>query len=125
MGALIIIIALSFFSWQPLFNPGFFTFHDEQQVARFLHKHKINTSYESEVLNLDGQICVPDFFLTDYEVYIEYYGGFPGSWKKKVIKNKLYRKYSVPVIAVTPAELKNLDAAILWELRREFGKGSM
>ena len=34
MGALIIIIALSFFSWQPLFNPGFFTFHDEQQVAR-------------------------------------------------------------------------------------------
>ena len=53
------------------------------------------------------------------------YLGFPGSWKKKVIKNKLYRKYSVPVIAVTPAELKNLDAAILWELRREFGKGSV
>lgn len=95
----------------------------EKQIADFLHKNKIQCKYEAEALNLEGNIFVPDFYLPDYEIYMEYYGGFPGSWKKKVLKNKLYAKYSVDCIFITPAELKDLDNSLLGELRRWFGKG--
>jgi hypothetical protein len=38
--SLLVIIALSFFSWQPLLNPGFFVHHDDQQVARLFELGK-------------------------------------------------------------------------------------
>ncbi len=95
----------------------------EKKIADFLKEHKIVCSYETEMLILDGYVCVPDFHLKDYDIYIEFYGGYPGSRTKKVLKNKLYRKYSVPCIFITPAELRDLGKAILGELRRWFGEG--
>ncbi len=89
----------------------------EKQIAEFLFKNKIKSEYESKVLNLSGNICVPDFYLPKQKTYIEYYGGFPGSWKKKVLKNKLYKKHKIPCIFITPAELKNLDYYLIRELK--------
>jgi hypothetical protein len=60
-------------------------------------------------LFLGGYLCTPDFQLTKSKIYIEFYGGYPGSWKKKVVKNKLYKKYKIPVISITPSELRDLD----------------
>jgi len=94
----------------------------EKKIADFLFNKGIKCRYESETLILDGWVCVPDFYLRDYDVYIEFYGGFPGSRQKKVLKNRLYAKYSVACIFITPAELKNLDKEILGYLRRRFGK---
>lgn len=97
----------------------------EKEIADFLKEHKIVCSYESEMLILDGYVCVPDFHLKDYDIYIEFYGGYPGSRKKKILKNKLYSKYSVSCIFITPSELRDLNKAILGYLRREFGEGSV
>lgn len=97
----------------------------EKKIADFLFEKGIECSYESENLILDGWPCVPDFYLEDYDVYIEYYGGFPGSWKKKVLKNRLYRKHEIKCVFVTPNELKDLDKEIGGYLRREFGSGSV
>lgn len=94
----------------------------EKKIADFLFKHKINCKYESEVLNLDGQICVPDFYLPSYKVFIEYYGGYPGSRTKKVWKNKLYKKYSVHCVFITPGELGDLRKYIFGDLKKWFGK---
>ena len=90
----------------------------ERQIAVFLHQNNIKCEYESKVLNLEGHICVPDFYLPKYKTYIEYYGGFPGSWKKKVLKNKLYKAHHIPCIFITPAELKNLDYYLINDLRK-------
>lgn len=94
----------------------------EKKIADFLFSKGIECSYESEMLILDGWVCVPDFYLVDYDVYIEYYGGYPGSRQKKVWKNKLYKKYDVNCVFITPSELGNLDKFLIGELRKMFGK---
>ena len=86
----------------------------ERKIADWLFSHNINAEYESTTLFLDGFLCTPDFWLPEHKIYIEFYGGYPGSWKKKVIKNKLYKKFKIPVIRITPSELEYLD--------REFGQ---
>lgn len=83
----------------------------EKTIADFLHNNKIKSSYEQYTLLFpkEGQLCTPDFHLPKYKCFIEYYGGHPKSWKKKVMKNKLYKKHKIPCIFITPTELRNLN----------------
>jgi hypothetical protein len=85
--------------------------HGEQTIANFLYDSKVPSQYESKTLIFkdEGQICIPDFYLPKYKIYIEFYGGFPAAWKKKVLKNRLYKKYSIPCIFITPGKLRNLE----------------
>jgi hypothetical protein len=91
----------------------------EQQIANFLHDNKIQSQYEAKTLifEKEGIICIPDFYLPKYKTYIEFYGGFPKAWKKKVLKNRLYKKYKIPCIFITPAELRNLDYYLIRKLK--------
>lgn len=88
----------------------------EKRIADYLAFKKIKAVYEEKVLILEGHPFVPDFWLPYYKVYIEFYGGYPSSWKKKVIKNKLYKKYKIKCIFITPAELGDLDYYLMDEL---------
>jgi predicted nuclease of restriction endonuclease-like RecB superfamily len=90
----------------------------EATIANFLYNNKIEAKYEAKTLMLDGYICVPDFYLEKYNTYIEFYGGYPGSRTKKVLKNKLYKKHKLRVIAITPSELRDLNKEILGYLKR-------
>ncbi len=91
----------------------------EQTIANFLHDNRIKAQYESKTLIFkeEGQICVPDFYLLSSKTYIEFYGGFPSAWKKKVMKNKLYKKHKIPCIFITPAELRDLPYYLGREIR--------
>jgi len=82
----------------------------EKTIADYLYKNSVPYKYEGKTLFRDGYFCTPDFWLPKSKTYIEFYGGYPGSWKKKVIKNKLYKKYRIPVISITPGELNSLSA---------------
>lgn len=84
----------------------------EKIIADYLTSCNIKAEYEAKTIRLDGWPCVPDFYLPDYDTYIEFYGGYPGSYKKKVIKNKIYKKYKIKVISITPSELDKLDSVI-------------
>lgn len=88
----------------------------EKIIADYLTINKIKAEYETKTLMLDGHVCVPDFYLPKYRTYIEFYGGYPEAWKKKVMKNKLYKKHNIKCIFITPAELNNLDYYLLAEL---------
>jgi hypothetical protein len=90
----------------------------ELAIANFLFENNIWAFYEAKPLQLDGNPCVPDFWLPKFKTYIEFYGGYPGAWKKKVLKNKLYKKYKIPVISITPAELEDLDYYLIRELKK-------
>jgi hypothetical protein len=92
----------------------------EQRIANFLFENKIKALYEEKTLFFpkEGQICIPDFWLPKFKVYIEFYGGFPQAWKKKVMKNKLYRKHKIKCVFITPRELRNLE----YYLGREVGR---
>ena len=91
----------------------------EQKIADFLYINKIPSLYESKplIFKEEGQICVPDFYLPRYKVYIEFYGGYPAAWKKKVLKNRLYKSHKIPCIFITPGELRDLKKYLLGELR--------
>ncbi len=93
----------------------------EQAIANFLHDNNISSQYESKTLifKTEGQICVPDFYLPSFKVYIEFYGGHPKAWKKKVLKNHLYKAHNIPCIFITPGELRNLGKYLIRELKRK------
>jgi len=86
--------------------------HGEEKIADYLFSIHVNALYEAKVLRLDGWLCVPDFFIPKYKTYIEFYGGHPKSYQKKVLKNKLYRKYKIDVISITPSEINCLGRAL-------------
>lgn len=85
----------------------------EKEIANFLKENNIKAEYESKNLILDGYVCVPDFWLPKHNIFIEFYGGYPGSRTKKIIKNKLYKKHHLKVISITPCELYDLNREIL------------
>lgn len=89
----------------------------EAEIANFLKKNNISAGYESKTLILDGYVCVPDFYLPEYKTYIEYYGGYPSSRNKKILKNKLYKKHKIKCIFITPSELYDLDMEILGKIK--------
>jgi hypothetical protein len=90
----------------------------EKQIANFLYNNSIPCLYESISLPITtkpfaGNICTPDFYIKQWNIFIEFYGGHPNSYKKKVLKNKIYKSHHIPVIAITPSELENLDYYLL------------
>lgn len=90
----------------------------EKRIADFLFEKKEPAMYEAVELNLPEMDPVPDFYLKRFNVFVEFYGGHYKAWKSKVKKNKLYRRYKIPVIFITPAELSNLDYSLLKDAER-------
>lgn len=103
----------------------------EKIIANTLYKNNIIPNYESVELNFKEMDPIPDFFPEgEYEegdkarkiknVFIEFYGGHPKSYKTKLKKNKLYRKYKIPVFILTPYELKlpNFSSYLLSQLSK-------
>lgn len=90
----------------------------EKAISNFLHKSNIPCLYESISLMITtnpfkGNICTPDFYIPSLNIFVEFYGGYPQAWKKKVLKNKIYSLHHIPVLGITPAELENLDYYLL------------
>ena len=89
----------------------------ERFHANMFFRFGIKPNYEAVELNFPEMDPCPDFFPEgNFEgrdiknVFVEFYGGFPQEWKRKVQKNKLYKKYRIPVIPTNPAELEQEDA---------------
>lgn len=80
----------------------------EKIIAETLAKSKISPNYESIELNFPEMDPIPDFYPDDFNIFIEFYGGHPKSWKTKVEKNTLYKKYKIPVLKITPGYLKDI-----------------
>jgi transposase-like protein len=85
----------------------------EQEIANFLDKLKIK--YEmNKHLKLGDKLVIPDFWLPELGVYIEYYG-YQGAFhydkitkekknhydERMGIKQEAYKKYNIPVIEIT------------------------
>lgn len=92
----------------------------EKAISEFLYNNHIKCRYEAIDLPIitnpfKGNICNPDFYLPEFNIFIEFYGGYPKSWKKKVLKNKIYKTHKIPVIGITPAELNDLEYYLLKE----------
>lgn len=102
----------------------------ERRIADYFAKNNINYVYERElkgkVLFFDYKISSPDFYLPDYDVYVEYWGlvDADDSWTRaQYIKNMkrkmaIYYRNNIKFISIYPDNLKDLD----WIFRRKFKK---
>lgn len=90
----------------------------EKLISDFLFSHGIKFEYEKHHIFLRFVVSNPDFYLPEHKILIEFYGGYPFAWVKKVIKGADYSALKIPVIAITPAELKNLNYYLLDEISK-------
>jgi hypothetical protein len=102
----------------------------EKRIADYFERNNIRYVYEKEArtkaLIFSQKISSPDFYLPDYDVYIEYWGlvNADDDWTRKNyvrnIKRKMaiYHKNNIKFISIYPRNLGNLD----WIFRRKFKK---
>jgi len=89
----------------------------EKMTANFLYLNNIKEEYEKYALFFPEMFCVPDFYLPEYNTFIEVYGQHPDAEKKKRIKIKVYKKYKIPVVSLTPSMFRDLNYFIISKIK--------
>ncbi len=84
--------------------------YGEQVIANYLHGRGIKYEYEKPYQRMDGGINKPDFYLKDYDMYIEYFGMI--NYEKKYrsnmhLKFKTFDKENMKVIKIYPRHITN------------------
>ena len=107
----------------------------EQQIADFFRKIGVRYEYERPIKTsvqifgakfFEEKLSRPDFYLPEYDVYVEYWGMLDVDDSRKAreyersMKWKMaqYHKYGVKFISIYPKNMSNLD----WVFRAKFKK---
>lgn len=102
----------------------------ERKIADYFSENNINYVYEREAktkgIFFDSRISSPDFYLPDYDVYVEYWGLVDSEdyktrkrYEKKMRwKMAQYYKNKIKFISIYPSNMENLD----WIFRKKFKK---
>ncbi len=74
------------------------------------HLFRLNIKHEYEgIIKVNGSSIMYDWFLPDYNVYIEYWGYFGKEYyKRKEEKIKLYKKGKIKLISIEDIMLENI-----------------
>ncbi len=89
--------------------------NSEKIIADWFYQHGVRYAYEHPAFDRKGSVISrPDFYLPDYDVYVEYWG-LAGAERKydRTMKWKTsqYRGNRVKVVSLYPDDLADLDAA--------------
>ncbi len=91
----------------------------EKRIADFLHKKNITFEYEKK-LRLNNRIYYPDFFLPDFNVYIEFFGWchIPEYQSKVNEKISTYRENNIKCIYLYHKGSKYLEENLERKLKK-------
>ena len=101
----------------------------EKKIADFLHKHYISFDYDEQI-TLEGKESDkrghtkswirPDFYLTEFDIIIEYWGleGTPDYDERMQEKKRLYKEAGKRFISIGQNDLKDLDNMLKVKLKR-------
>lgn len=93
----------------------------ERKVAEWLTKHKLAFRYDSKYRIIAEFQIRPDFYLPEFDVYIEYWGMDTPQYKMSMYKKQqLYQQEGKRLISVYPKDLPDLNS-LLVEKFRSFG----
>ena len=96
--------------------------HSEKVIADWLFRKGIRYVYEHPVFDSRGRrVGVPDFYLPDFRVYLEYWGlvGADKGYEKHMArKMERYLRNGVRVVSLYPGDLRDLGSAIGFRLGR-------
>jgi hypothetical protein len=105
----------------------------EVMIADYLYYKRVMYSYETELRDKNAWrqrgIARPDFFLSDFNVYVEYWGlldaddpsvrnRYVGLMKKKTA---IYSKQGIKVVYLFPSDLEDLDTSFRAKYKRIVG----
>lgn len=82
----------------------------EKKIADFLHSYNIKYDYE-RVIYLDKIKFVPDFYLKQFGVFVEYWGltDFKKYRNRMKKKKRMYRKHNLKLISLYPEDVNKLN----------------
>jgi len=85
----------------------------EKQVAEWLERKGIAYRYDGRLRIIEGFQIRPDFYLPEFDVYIEYWGMDTPRYKAGMyLKQDLYMQAAKKLISLYPADLAKLDAIL-------------
>ncbi len=102
----------------------------EEQIANYFDSIGLRYQYEKEIETgiwiFTEKVSAPDFYLPDYDVYVEYWGmvnvdnNYDRNKYQRAMKYKMARYYDLGIkfISIYPDNMKNLD----WIFRKKFKK---
>ncbi len=91
----------------------------ERSIADWLAAHRIAYRYDDRLRIVEGRQIRPDFYLPEYDVYIEYWGMDTVDYKiGMLIKQQMYQHAGKKLISIYPKDKPCLDALLSEKLLR-------
>jgi len=91
----------------------------EQKIADWLTNHNILYRYDQRYRIISDFAVRPDFYLTEFDVYIEYWGMDTPDYKIGMLKKlKLYQQEGKKLLSLYPKDKNNLDSILKQKLSK-------
>lgn len=91
----------------------------ERRIAEWLNAHAITYRYDARLRIIEGFQIRPDFYLPEYDVYIEYWGMDTPRYKAGMyLKQDLYMHAGKRLISLYPVDKLRLDQTLGEKLKR-------
>lgn len=91
----------------------------ERMIAEILAAENIQYRYDERFRILDGYAIRPDFYLPEFDVYLEYWGMDTADYKIGMLKKqKLYQQQSKKLVSLYPDDKPSMRATLLAKLER-------
>ena len=101
-------------------NDGTFVQSDgERKIAEWLTKNNITYRYDERFRIIEGMAIRPDFYLPEFDVYIEYWGMDTADYKIGMLKKqKLYQQEGKKLVSLYFSDKPNLEKLLHQKLSR-------
>ena len=91
----------------------------EKRIADWLAAKKIAYVYDERFRIAEGDLIRPDFYLPEFDVYIEYWGmDTPEYNTNHANKLHLYQRAAKKLISLSPRDLDSLESTLELKLSR-------
>ncbi len=91
----------------------------ERLICDALDAEGIRYRYDERFRILDGYAIRPDFYLPEFDVYVEYWGMDTADYKIGMLKKqKLYQQQGKKLISLTPEDKPRIKEALLSKLEK-------
>ncbi len=91
----------------------------ERKICDWLTKNNIQYRYDERFRIIEGMAIRPDFYLPEFDIYIEYWGMDTTDYKIGMLKKqKLYQQEGKKLISLYPDDKNNLDIVMKSKLKK-------
>ena len=91
----------------------------ERRIAEFLARHGIAYRYDERMRIIDGYAIRPDFYLPEFDLYIEYWGMDTTDYRIGMLKKlKLYQQQGKKLVSVHREDKPCIDKVLKAKLGR-------